>query len=135
MTDIKALLEPIGLPASALEWLCDLWLVTQVLDDRADGDKTDAAENAAAAIFVRMPMNPFYDANRMALIPVLAVQLAKWRAANAAENAGLADEKSFMWRAGYYDVVAAACILCGIDGEVGLHAYGEPFADYKKEFA
>lgn len=124
----------IGLPAEAQEWLVDLWRVVQVIDDAQDGDANSGAADAAMAIFYRMPANAFYRANQVMLMGALAVMVAKWRAANEAEERGVADARSYMWRAGYYDVVALAAHLCGCDPVDGLALYGETFADYQREF-
>jgi hypothetical protein len=126
----------LGLPDAAKAWLLDLWTVIQVLDDAADGDRAENADQAAMAIFWDMPLNPFYRDFSAALQPVLKLQVLKWRAANALEAAGVADERTYMWRAGYYDVVLMVCSLCGIkDAEAEcLLLYGETFAAYKEGF-
>jgi hypothetical protein len=57
-----------------------------------------------------------------------------------AEASGKADERSFVWRAAYYDVVLLAVLLChgqaaALDmAPVVMMMYGEPFADYREEF-
>lgn len=126
--------DDMGLPADARDWLLDLWLAVQIIDDAQDGDKNDGAEDAAFAIFVRMPTNGFWIAKQSALLPVLAVMVIKWKAANRAELAGHADARSYMWRAGYYDVVAMVAHLCGCDPVRALGLYGETFAEYQREF-
>ena len=128
--------DALGPPADASAWLLDLYRAIQVIDDAADGDKADRAEveDAAMAIFVRMPLNPFWHANMHALLPVLTLAVIKWRAANEAEADGKADERSFMWRAGYYDVVALVAHLCGRPATAALWGYGETFAAYREEF-
>ena len=126
----------LGLPAEAQSWLLDLWNVIQVLDDAMDGDKADpaAVKQATWAIFQNMPLNAFYREYVAILQPVLVVQVLKWEAANAAEAADLADARSFVWRAGYYDVVLLACHLCGIEaGMTVMHMYGDDFDDYLAE--
>jgi hypothetical protein len=133
---LSAQFETMGIPADAREWLLDLWRVIQVIDDATDGDTIPraAASQATWAIFVRMPLNPFYQFYMGSLQPVLVMQLIKWEAANKAEAEGLADERSFMWRAGYYEVVAMACHLAGCNPMPALQMYGETFADYRGEF-
>lgn len=127
----------LGLPPEVSEYLIDLWHVIQLLDDAQDGDKATNVKDAAWAIFARMPLNRFYQQNVMTLQPLLAMQLIKWEAANVDEAEGRADERSFMWRAGYYEIVAMACHLCGLDphaNRVALRMYGETFAEYREEF-
>lgn len=128
----------IGLPEAAASWLIDLWRVVQLLDDAADGDAIghDRARDAAFAILIRIPANPFWEERKSLLMPILATQILKWIASDDAERAGEADERSFMWRAGYYDVVLATCHLCGLSnvGRQVMAMYGETFTDYRGEF-
>lgn len=126
--------QTLGLPQEASEYLLDLWHVIQLLDDAADGDKNPDASNVAWAIFARMPTNRFFVQSQATLQPLLVMQLIKWEAANAAETEGRADEKSYMWRAGYYEIVSMACHLCGCDAQRALSLYGDLFADYRAEF-
>jgi hypothetical protein len=134
---LSARLEELGLHADAIAWLMDVYKTIQLLDDAHDGDPVQgSAEDVASAVFVRMPTNPFFIDKAGVLIPVLALQLTKWGAANDAETQGKADERSFVWRAGFYDLVATCCILCGLpaSGRLALGLYGESFADYREEF-
>jgi hypothetical protein len=126
--------DNLGLPPEAKEYLLDLWVVIQLLDDVADGDQSPDSAKVAWAIFARMPLNRFYQHNMMTLQPLLVMQIIKWEAASAAEAKGIADERSFMWRAGFWEIVAMACHLCGLDAHAALNLYGETFADYRKEF-
>jgi len=134
---IQATLNLIALPAEAVDWLIDVWDVCQLLDDACDGDEIgrERAENAAWALFVRMPANAFWRANMANLMPVLAVQVLKWQAANSAEDEGEADARSYMWRAGYYDLVLLVCQLCGLaqDPKFILSHYGETYFSYADE--
>ena len=89
---------------------------------------------------VSMPGNPFYQAHAPALQAAVATAILKWHAANVAEAAGKADERSYIWRAAYYDVVLLVTLLCH-GKEYALRMaptimlmYGEPFADYREEF-
>lgn len=134
---LKSSFERLNLPADAVEWLLDVWEVCQLLDDACDGDEIgrSRAEAAAWAIFVRMPANTFWRANMANLMPVLAVQVLKWQAANEAEDDGEADARSYMWRAGYYDLVLLVCQLCGLaqDPRFILSLYGESYFSYADE--
>jgi hypothetical protein len=121
------------MPEAPKEWLLDVWHVTQVIDDAADGDKITGADasSMAWAVFARMPLNDFYRQYQSILQPVLVLQLLKWEAANAIEANGQADERSYVWRAGFYDLVLMVCHLCGIKaGEYVLQMYGETFLEY-----
>ena len=133
---------PFELPDAAVAWLLDLWAVIQVWDDVADKDAIARPDLDAAILksLVTMPGNPFFQANASVLLPVVAGMIAKWKAADDAEVAGQADERSFMWRAGYYDVILAV-IMCAHNAGTAMrvarhvmHLYGETFAEYRKEF-
>ena len=130
----------LDLPRPATDWLLDLWRVIQVFDDIHDGDPVGDAMPALWASLVSMPGNPFYVANAAALQAAVATAILKWHAANEAEDAGQADERSFVWRAAYYDVVLLAVLLCHGQAEALRLAptimlmYGEPFAAYREEF-
>jgi hypothetical protein len=131
-----------ALPPTAVNWLLDLWHVTQVFDDVADKDKIKRSDldRAIFASLVQMPSNPFFLANASQLMPVLACAMLKWKASDDAEREGKADAKSFVWRAAYYDVVLMVVLLCH-GSEVGINSaknvmalYGETFESYCKEY-
>jgi hypothetical protein len=130
----------LDLPRPATDWLLDLWRVIQVFDDIHDGDPAGDVMPALWAALVSMPGNPFYQAHAPALQAAVATAILKWHAANEAEDAGQADERSFVWRAAYYDVVLLATLLCHGQAEALRLAptimlmYGEPFAAYREEF-
>lgn len=135
--DLSIHFDRLGLPDEAKTWLLDLWLVIQVLDDAMDGDEAGQANvaRAAMAIFWDMPLNSFYRAHFAALHPVMKLQVLKWMAANDAEAKGQADERSYMWRSGYYDIVLMVSALCGCDqSSTALLLYGETFAEYLSEW-
>ena len=137
---LRAHFEAIGLPNAAIEWLLSLWTTIQALDDVADGDPVENAESLPWTVLIGMPSNVFFRDNAQWLQPVVANMYLKWRAANRAEENGRADEQSFMWRAGYYDVVMQVVLL--VHGpvkaaelsETTMRLYGETFAQYRKEF-
>ncbi len=131
-----------SLPPDAVEWLMSLWHVLQVFDDYADGDPVER-HNLDATIWntlVGMPSNPFFARNAGAIVPALSLLILKWQASDKAERQGFADERSFVWRSGYYDLVLLAVQLThGTDAahRVAYHVmnlYGEKYADYKQEF-
>ena len=101
------------LPSAAVEWLIDVWRLIQMLDDVADGDPVsrDDLNDAIWASLVTMPANPFFLANAAALQAAMAQLVLKWQASDDAEREGQADARSFMWRAGYYDLVLLVVLL------------------------
>lgn len=139
----QAFSEMLELPPAAAAWLLDLWHVIQVLDDVADGDAVDrsALDAAIYASLVGLPANPFYLAHASQLSPLVAAAVLKWKASDTAERAGAADEKSFVWRAAYYDIILMVVMLCH-GPKAAMHVadkvmalYGESFDEYRKEFS
>jgi hypothetical protein len=139
----KNLKEAFSITGEAHDWVMALWNAIQVFDDMADGDFPER-ENLLAAItdvLVLMPANPFFQQNMEVLLPLVAMAILKWKAADDAEREGKPNEMSYAWRAGFYDIVLAVVQL--VHGrEVAMDAaqyvmklYGENFADYYEEFA
>ena len=137
-TDLSTHFTALGLPDAAQVWLLDLWNLIQVLDDAADGDpvEKESALKAVRAVFLTMPLNDFYRQFAAILQPVLVLQMLKWEACNDVEAAGKVDEKSYVWRGGYYDVVLMVCHLCGLSGygPTVMSLYGETYAEYREGF-
>jgi hypothetical protein len=142
MTDwLKENLKRI-LPAPAVDWLLMLYEAIQVFDDVADGDtvKREDLNSVIWNTLVGMNQNSFWIANSHNLTPVVATAILKWQASDHAERTGKADARSFVWRAGYYDVVLMAVALCHGTQEATKIAheimalYGEKLEDYMKEF-
>jgi hypothetical protein len=134
--------KSLALPAPAVDWLMMLWGAIQVFDDIADGDAVECKDLNACIwnTLVGMNQNSFWIVNSQTLTPVVASMILKWQASDQAERAGRADARSFMWRAGFYDVVLMTVALChGTNqateaaGKV-MELYGETFEDYMKEF-
>ena len=132
----------LALPAPATEWLMMLWGAIQVFDDVADGDPVER-EDLNAAIWntlVGMNQNSFWAANSITLAPVVATMILKWQGSDQAERAGNADARSYVWRAGYYDVVMMVVALCHgtkyatDNAHLVMALYGETLEDYMKEF-
>lgn len=134
--------DVLDLPHDASEWLLSLWHTTQFLDDVADGDKIDRSDfnYALNKLLVEMPASQFFSQNAPQLLMSVAVFIAKWQASDFLERLDKADQRTFMWRAGYYDVILTVVILCH-----GLHTatkmapdimslYGESYESYKEEF-
>lgn len=139
---INQMLDYLNLQGDARRLMLDLWSLIQVFDDAEDGGKIDKEEldRALWAAFVSLPTNEFFVANRHALGGIISVQIFKWRAANQAERSGKADEKSFVWRAGYFDILMYVfALVYGKDiasksASDVMGRYIETFDDYKKEF-
>lgn len=135
-------IEVLDLPENAREWLLGLWDATQFLDDVADKDDVsrDQLNNAVNQLLIQMPANSFFMQHPSQLLASVAVFIAKWQASDHLERSGRADEKSYMWRAGYYDVILVVTILChglktGSDVAADiLSLYGESYESYKEEF-
>lgn len=132
-----------ALPAPAVEWLLMLWNAIQVFDDVADGDPVER-EDLNATIWntlVGMSQNTFWQANSQTIAPVVASMILKWQASDQAERAGKADARSYVWRAGYYDVVLMVVAVChGTQratqaAQQVMELYGETLEDYMKEFS
>jgi hypothetical protein len=133
----------LDLPDAAVEWLLDVWRMIQMLDDVADGDAVsrDDLNSIIWASLVTMPANPFFLANAAALQTALAQLVLKWQASDDAERQGQADARSFVWRAGYYDLVLLVVLLTKghadamKDAKTVMHLYGETLHEYLKEFS
>lgn len=139
----KYMRDELRLPEMATQWLLALWRVTQFFDDVADGEKTTRGEIDTAlwgALFA-MPSNGFYRENASTLLPLIAVNILKWQASDARERSGQADAVSFVWRAGFYDIVLAVVALCFPEDEAKKMAplvasiYGEKYDEYIKEMS
>ena len=146
VTNLEWLIENLRkvflLPEPAIEWLVMVYDAIQVFDDIADGDAVKRKDLNATIwnVFVGMPQNQFFAANSHHLVPMLAVSVLKWQASDSAERSGHADAKSFIWRAGYYDLILMAVTLSHGSGfatknaHLVMNLYGEKFEDYMKEF-
>jgi len=130
------------LPASAVDWLLMMWDAIQVFDDVADGDPIERKDLDAAIwnTLVAMNQNSFFTQNAQVLLPCVASMILKWQASDQAERAGKADARSFVWRAGYYDLILMAVQLCHgpkiaiENAHLVMELYGEKFDEYLKEF-
>lgn len=135
--------DTLYLPPAAVEWLLDVWRMIQMLDDVADGDPVSRDDLNATiwASLVTMPANPFFLANAAALQTALAQMVLKWQASDDAERQGCADARSYVWRAGYYDLVLLVVLLTKghadamKDAMLVMRLYGETLDGYLKEFS
>jgi hypothetical protein len=98
------------------------------------------AEGLIQDMFILLPLNDFFTNNKAILVPVIANALLVWKASYSVERLGLADAKSFVWRASFYNVVLQVVqIFRGMDYAMEnahkiLSLYGENLSDYQKEF-
>jgi hypothetical protein len=135
-------IETLSLPKDAVAWLLGLWDAIQFMDDVADEDEIsrDQFDNALYQMLVAMPGNPFFMSRANALLPVMMTAMLKWQTSDMLETVGEVDARTYMWRAGYYDVVLLVVQLChGYDaaldlGPFVLKLYGEKLEDYQREF-
>lgn len=139
---LKEQLTLLELPQNAIAWLMSLYAVIQSFDDVKDEDKLED-KKLYELIFnsmIAMPTNAFYLANIVALSHLVNLQILKWIASNNLEQNIQANTHSFMWRAGYFDIVLHVVFLCkGFDfakdnAHLILSLYGEKSDDYLKEF-
>ena len=145
LSDIEILKQSfinLSLPEDAAEWLRLIHHTSQIFDDYADGHHVERKDLNALIwnTLIEIPQNPFYIKNSTTLWPVLATVILKWQGSDTAEREGNVNAKSFVWRAGFYDLVLIACALChGSDwatenAHLVMNMYGEKFEDYLKEF-
>jgi len=131
------------LPTPVVDWLIMVYDAIQVFDDVADGDTIERKDLNAAIwnTLVGMHQNQFFISNSHHLVPLMATMILKWQASDTAEREGHADARSFIWRAGYYDLILMAVSLTHGAGFATKNAhlvmdlYGEKLEDYMKEFS
>ena len=134
--------KALGLPEDAIQFLLDIWAAIQLFDDVADADDISRVDldRVIWSLLVGIHANLFFEAKKHALLPVLATAILKWQASDAVERSGKADARSYVWRAGFYDLVLIVVQLChGVDvatklSPVVMNMYGENLEDYIKEF-
>lgn len=130
------------LPEDCVQWLLDIWDCIQAFDDYADGDPVsrERLDSLIWSSLVGLPGNPWFAAHSGRLLPILSQAVLKWLASDRAERDGSADARSFVWRAGYYDLVLACVLLAhgpqnaARVAHLVMSLYGERFEDYMSEF-
>jgi hypothetical protein len=144
-TDIEVLEQHfinLSFPKDAISWLIMIYNAFQVFDDYADGDNVERIDLNALIwnTLIAIPQNSFYLKNSFSLSPILSTAILKWQGSDTAEREGNADARSFVWRAGYYDLVLTVGNIChGADWSIKnahiiMGMYGEKLEDYLKEF-
>lgn len=138
----SALRNTLALSDDAVAWLMDVFRSIQTLDDYADGDPVERAQldKLIWSLLAGCWMNPFFQRFQGQLLPVMACAILQWQAADKVEREGRADARSFVWRAGFYQLALMA-VLCQHgpevamkNGDLALGIYGEKFEHYMKEF-
>lgn len=136
---IELICQQLELSADAGDWVMGMWQAIQFFDDIEDGEFEKARElnlQVLNFLLVDSPTNHFYFQNSLAISSCVAIQLAKWLAANDAENENARDEKSFMWRAGFYDLLLLVVMIdrgrtfANENARAILALYGEALPDY-----
>lgn len=140
---IKENLEKVfSLTPSSVDFLIMVYDTMQFFDDIADGDPVarNSLDSAMWNTAVGIHQNQFFISNSHHLIPLLATMVLKWQASDKVERDGHADARSFVWRAGYYDLILmAVSITHGAEvaiknAHLVMGLYGEKFESYMKEF-
>jgi hypothetical protein len=137
-------LAPLQLPGPAVEWLLDMWDAFQGLDDWRDKtERPDSEiEHVIHTVLCKLPANSFFQVHALRLLPILSNVVLRWCGANQIEDNELEEHypKSYMWRAGYYDLVLEV-VHCAHGFDAARRAspfvaslYAETLEDYKKEF-
>lgn len=142
MNWLRIHLTDLQLPQPAIDWLVMLYDSTQTLDDYADGNTVsrEVLDKLIWNVLFAMPANAFFAANSQTLLPLVANSILKWQASDLAERAKAPSEMSFVWRAGFFDIVlVAVAIVRGNEYAVTNSAkimsmYGEKYAAYLGEF-
>lgn len=141
---IAANLAALNLSADAQAYLIALWDLIQGLDDWVDETPIEKAEQDRTIWLatVGMHSSPFFAQHAAWLLPLVANCVLRWQAANQIESSHEKAQyaKSYMWRAGYYDIVLQVVLLThGQETAARLAStvmkmYGETFEDYVREF-
>jgi len=134
--------DVLKLPEAAIEWLLALYTAIQVFDDAADGDVVNRQEldNTIWFVFIGQFQNQFFVEKQSFLLPLISQAILKWQASDRMEREGKANAKSYMWRAGYFDIVLSVVQIChgaAVAHEVAHlipEIYDETLEDYLKEF-
>ena len=138
----RNLTEVFVLPEPAVSWLLMVWDAIQVFDDVADGDPVERSDldSVIWSTLVGIHQNPFFTQHAQTLVPLVATMILKWQGSDQAEREKQVNAKTYVWRAGYYDLVLATVNLvygpavAAKSAKMVMDLYGESFEDYLKEF-
>jgi hypothetical protein len=136
--------EQFRLPLPAIDWLADLYVVIQRIDDIADEGEIPRNElnELLWKSLVSLPANPFFQAHAHSLMPLVQSMILKWQASDFVERNDLKDQlpKAYMWRASFFDVVLQVLYLvhgeqvATAEGWKVMAMYSEKLNDYLVEF-
>lgn len=139
----KALAEWV-MDEDAVEFCIELAKLVHFWDDLIDKDKeieSSRINEAFLSALVKIPLNPFYHNNALALGPILMDAFLKWRDSDTMERFGTDSDldMAFMLRASLFDVFVFCAMLVGgaewaqVAGPQIRRLYIEKLDDYKKE--
>jgi hypothetical protein len=134
--------DAFALPPEAVEWLLSIWNIIQLFDDVADGDdiSRDDLDSVIWSSLVNNHKNKFFKQHSEDLLPIVETMIFKWQASDRVERINEPDARSFMWRAGYYDLILMAInkvhghLIAERSAHMVMRLYGENLEDYLKEF-
>ena len=127
------------LDPDAVKLCLELLYLANFYDDVYDGDKPKDVYKALMIDMVSIRRNPFYLRFQDELNTLITSMSLQWIAANKLEEGKEHLEKSYMLRAGAYQIFAYCAFLCGgLDhykncGHEIYKLYGETFQDYSQE--
>jgi hypothetical protein len=111
--------------AKLLEWTNDINAVNfiiqfgdtcELFDDLIDKDKPIPDDHVVRVLFVvltEMPLNPFFDAYKSRLIPVIVTGINAWLDANVLEKGSSNDRVfSYVLRDWYAEIISYVIYLC-----------------------
>jgi hypothetical protein len=139
----KNLVDFFELTEDAARFVIMIERFSQFFDDVADGDeiKREDLDLNLFNCFIGLNTNSFFLNHRFALLPVMELIILKWQGSDKLEREGKANEKTFMWRAAFYDLLMAVMGICHSHeyavkrAPCVLNFYAETMEDYKKEFS
>ena len=130
-----------GGDADACQFAASLWTAIQEWDDLEDEGKCSDLNGLLSWLAFTKEYTPYFAANAHLLRPALLMMYLSWRAANTLDRGTASDrEKSYMLRAGFYQVLHLMAWIAGGDraaAEYGpeiYRSYGETVADLEQEF-
>jgi len=127
--------------ADACTFAAQLWTAIQEWDDLEDSGKCENHNALLSWLAFGKEYQPFFAQNAHILRPALLGLYLKWSASNVLDRGTASDVcKSYMLRAGYYDVLHVIAWICGGDewavkvGPEIYRSYGESPSEIWQEF-
>jgi hypothetical protein len=101
---------------NAVQFIVQFSDACELFDDLIDKDKPIPDDHVVRVLFVlltEMPMNPFFDAHKIRLIPVIVTGINAWLDANTLEKGSSNDRVfSYVLRDWYAELIAYVVYLC-----------------------